>query len=187
MPTEKSVLFREYKNGYYPIRAFSAAKILNTVLFQCLYSVLFSVPVYFMTGLREEVGSFLCFAGQVALMGNIGAVTGLAIGAAVKDVNFASTIVPAGMTPMIIFSGFLQHVSNIHVWFKWLYWLSFFQWGFRGLTLNEFANTGEASLDYFDTCGNEAYAAGVWITYECPYGTNQAGTKTPYRQSRADP
>jgi len=133
-----------------------------------------------MTGLRAEAGAFFCFLGHVCLLGNIGSVAGLAIGASVKDVNFASTVVPACMTPMIIFSGFLQRFSNIRVWFKWLYWISFFQWGFRGLVLNEFTATGEGDRDYFSSCGNDAHKHGTWVNGECPYGTNAAGGKTPY-------
>ena len=46
--------------------------------------------------------------------------------------------------------------------------------------LNEFTATGNHASDYFVSCGNAANAQGIWVTSECPYGTNPTPAETPY-------
>ena len=135
--------------------------MLNTLFFQSIYSFVFGTIIYITVKLRQDATAYTEFVGIILNLGCIGAVLGLVIGAAAKDVQFASTVVPAILTPLIIFSGYLQRFENIKVWFRWLYWTSFFQWGFRSLCLTQFTQN-----ETFDQCDS-------LNPVECPFGAGQ--------------
>merc|ERR1711871_718883 len=135
-PIERQVFLREYRNGWFRVRAYTISRLLTTNVFQMLYSGIFAVIAHFMVGFPLD--GFPVFMGCVLLMGGIGATLGLFVGTVVSDVSFANTVVPPLNVPLIIFSGFLQKPGNIKPWFKPLYYASPYQYGFSSLLANTF-------------------------------------------------
>jgi len=116
-----------------------------------------------MIGLQPDASNFFVFAGMVILVGSIGCSLGVAAGAAVPNIQFAMTLMPMIIMPLVIFSGFLVRPDNIPIYFKWIYYIDLMQYAFQVFAVNEFK-----SLE-FDYCKN---------TTICPIGPGfQDGTR----------
>ena len=85
----------------------------------------------------------------MALVGNS---IGLLTGALFKDTSRATSLAPAFLLPLMIFSGLYNKLDSIPVWISWLQYISPFRYGLHCLLLNEFGDevyqSKEGIFDY---------------------------------------
>ena len=161
LPVEKAMLTREYANGYYSIFAYFSARISVLMLFQIFYSVLLVLVSYFSVGLRDNAESFFVFAAVVAILSVLAGTFGFTAGVVVANPQQAVAAVPMIIMPLVIFAGLFIPLDNIPVYWVWLYYISFFQYGLQIAMVNEFDGA------YLDACTVEEV---VNPTGLCPYG-----------------
>eukprot|EP00658_Telonema_sp_P-2_P025672 TRINITY_DN20337_c0_g1_i3.p1 TRINITY_DN20337_c0_g1~~TRINITY_DN20337_c0_g1_i3.p1 ORF type:complete len:624 (+),score=168.26 TRINITY_DN20337_c0_g1_i3:200-2071(+) len=139
-PSIKAILMREYKNGVYGIMPWFSAFWFSRLISQVLYALLLMIPVYFLVGLRLDLSGTKFFVACLclALCSITGTTLGLAVGAASKDVNGALGFVMPTLVPMMLFSGYVIPFAEIPIAFKWIYWISPFQYAFNILRINQF-------------------------------------------------
>eukprot|EP01065_Artemidia_motanka_P031530 TRINITY_DN3792_c0_g1_i1.p1 TRINITY_DN3792_c0_g1~~TRINITY_DN3792_c0_g1_i1.p1 ORF type:complete len:745 (+),score=248.74 TRINITY_DN3792_c0_g1_i1:47-2281(+) len=138
-PTARSLLLREYKNGSYSLMPWFFALFFSTMVFQVIYTLILSVPVYTMVGLRLDGIQYpLIFVGTLLLASGIGVALGIAVGATSDDVREAQQKILPTIVPMLLFSGWVIPYDNIPVFLKWVYWVSMFQYSFNILKVNQF-------------------------------------------------
>merc|ERR1712113_43655 len=102
------LLLREYKNGSYSLIPWFFAFFFSTMTFQVLYTLILSVPVYTMVGLRfDEWQAPLIFVGTLLISSGIGVSLGIAVGATSDDVRQAQQKVLPTIVPMLLFSGWV--------------------------------------------------------------------------------
>uniref|UniRef100_A0A0G4HZB8 ABC transporter domain-containing protein n=1 Tax=Chromera velia CCMP2878 TaxID=1169474 RepID=A0A0G4HZB8_9ALVE len=137
-PSLRALAAREHRNGMYSVSSFYAANLVCTLVTQLLLSMLMGLPVYFMVGLNPDslrVGLFvLC----LALLCFIGTSLGLALGSVANDFKDAQQTLLPILVPLFLFSGYVIPYNSIPDYFQWLYWVSFFQYAFSLLRINEF-------------------------------------------------
>eukprot|EP00128_Syssomonas_multiformis_P013525 Colp12_sorted_trinity150504_noHs@26050 len=92
-----------------------------------------------------------------------GAMLGVAVGSAIPSVHFGQTVIPPVLFPLQLFSGYLIRPEQIPVYFKWLYYLSFYQYGFQITSVNEFETL------VFEPCTDSADSG------RCPFGPKGTG------------
>lgn len=73
----------------------------------------------------------------MALVGNS---IGLLTGALFKDTARATSLAPAFLLPLMLFSGLYNKLDSIPVWISWLQYISPFRYGLHGLLLNEYGH-----------------------------------------------
>ena len=107
--------------------AFSAAKIL-----------VFSIMVYFMTGLVRTPGAFFTF--YLLIMSGYLSMTLFfrTIGCLCPDFDYAIKFVAVIITLFVVTSGYIIQYQSEPVWLRWVYWLNTLGLAFSALMMNEF-------------------------------------------------
>lgn len=135
-PLTKALLLREYKNGCYSSFSWYVAYLVQTLLFQVLFTLCLLVPAYFMVGLRVER---MALAGACLLLAScIGITAGLLMGIVAKDLQTAQGMLLPAIVPMILFCGYVIPRGDIPVFFQWFYYIDVFQFAFSILRMNQF-------------------------------------------------
>ncbi|GMI44070.1 hypothetical protein TrCOL_g2872 [Triparma columacea] len=138
MPTTKSLLLREYKNGVYSLPPYFFAQLLANVFFQTVNSVLMGVPIYLLVGLNMARWRIFVFLGCLTVMSSIGAALGLFIGSLVENTQQAQQVVMPTLVPLELFSGYIIPYDKIPDWSLWIYHISFFAYALSLLEINQF-------------------------------------------------
>ena len=158
-PSQKAILMRDYKNGVYSLPPWLAAFWVIRLLSRLLGSFLLMTPSYLMMGLRLDNGGahYFIAVGCLVLCSLTGTIIGLSIGAVSSTPDGAMGFVMPIMMPMMLFGGFMIPYSRIHVIFKWIYWISPFQYATNIFKINQFVDIHFTD----DGCDNGVHVAGV--------------------------
>jgi len=138
LPVFRSLIIREYRNGYYALPPYYASMAVCHSLAQTLNAMILAVPVYFMVGLRVRLDSFLIFCSVLSCLAIIGVLNGMLVGAVANDFQQAQQVIAPLIVPLVLFSGYIIPYSQIPIYFRWLYHASFFQYALSILQINEF-------------------------------------------------
>eukprot|EP00300_Choanocystis_sp_HF-7_P007105 c1508_g1_i1.p1 GENE.c1508_g1_i1~~c1508_g1_i1.p1 ORF type:complete len:433 (-),score=90.28 c1508_g1_i1:59-1357(-) len=138
VPTTRPLLIREYRNGYYSLIPLYISLLITNGIAQTINSWVFAVPVYFMVGLRSSPIHFGIFLAVLSLLSIIAMAFGLLVGALANDFIQAQQVVAPSMMPMILFAGYLIPYDQLPSYLRWLYYVSYFQYSFNGLLINQF-------------------------------------------------
>ena len=140
VPLEKRVLLREYQNGYYAVFPFFASAILVRFCFQALATTVWAVPFYIMSGLTPQLERFVTLLVAVYMLAFIGLVYGFTIGTVAKSPQKAQQMLIPCIMPLIIFCGFLLQYDGVQIYFRPIWFASFFRYAFTILVVNEFSH-----------------------------------------------
>jgi len=161
-PLQRSLLLREYRNGVYSLPSYYAALLLSSMLFQSFYALFMGIPIYFLVGLQNSFVKVMLFLGNMCILSCIGASLGLLIGCLVKDVAGAQQAVMPTVIPLLLFGGYVIPYNKIPIYFKWLYWLSYFQYAYSIFSINQFYDVKFTDCDHS-------------IISECPVACFESG------------
>lgn len=135
---ERGLVVKEVLGGYYrPVSYYLAKATLDGLLLRVLPAVLFSVPLYPMSGMQRG-------APHVALWFSVLSVFSAAVGALSMAVTVgfgtagrASLVMNLVLLLSLLFAGFLVNVASITPALRWVHYGSVFFYGFEALTANE--------------------------------------------------
>ncbi|XP_075489931.1 ABC transporter G family member 22-like isoform X2 [Primulina tabacum] len=122
-PQERAMLSKERAADMYRLSAYFVARTTSDLPLDLLLPVLFLLVVYFMAGLRMNVGSFFLTMMTVFLCIVAAQGLGLAIGATLWDLKRATTLASVTVMTFMLAGGFF--VQNVPVFVSWLRYLSF--------------------------------------------------------------
>ena len=134
----RAVLAKHKDFAFYHHAAFCFSQITSDIpVIACQVSV-WSLIVYFMTGLTSSAGAFFTF--WIVLFSVSICMTALfrLIGAAFGNFDDASKVSGFVVTAAIMYSGYMIPKSRMHPWFVWIYWINPLGYGFQALMGNEF-------------------------------------------------
>uniref|UniRef100_A0A3Q2ZJB6 ABC-type xenobiotic transporter n=1 Tax=Kryptolebias marmoratus TaxID=37003 RepID=A0A3Q2ZJB6_KRYMA len=168
--TERKLFVHEYISGYYRVSVYFLSKILADLAMRTATSVIFSVVVYFLIGLKPTGEAFLVFTLTVTLVAYTATALTMVISADQSVVGLANIFMTITFVFMMIFSGLLVNLPSIVDWLEWLKYFSIPRYGFAALKINEFVGlkfcsesvtqcSGEQHLDYL---GIEHGSWGLW-------------------------
>lgn len=134
---ERDVFNRERAAGVYSTSAYFVAKNITDFPFQLVMPILFSLVTYWMCGFQDSVEAFGIFMLVVCLFSTVAASLYLAIGTLSPNAVIATILSPITTVLFLMFGGFYINIDNIPVYYKWLYYVSYFRYAYEVLVTNE--------------------------------------------------
>jgi ABC-type multidrug transport system ATPase subunit len=134
---EREIFLKERSLGYYGVLPYFLAKSIAEFP-TSLSPLLFGVVLYWTVGLNPDLDRFGIFLAFVFLTSFVSESLGLFIAALVKSAAIANAISPLVLVFFLILSGLYLNNETIPAWISWLRYVSFIQWGYHGMMLNEF-------------------------------------------------
>ncbi|KAG2488296.1 hypothetical protein HYH03_013146 [Edaphochlamys debaryana] len=144
-PAEFQMLVKERQSGMYRLSAYYVARTVSDLPMDCLLPSIFTIIVYWMTGLRPNAGAFFANWASILLMVLTSQSVGLLIGATVMNPMNGQTIATIFMLATMLVGGY--YVRGIPVWISWMKYVSFIYWGWNLLLKIEFSNR------HYEACG----------------------------------
>jgi ABC-type multidrug transport system ATPase subunit len=135
---DKGVLLRERGAKMYRVSPYFLARWFAEVPHLLFFTTLFGVISYWMVGFNPSADRFFFFLLIMNVTCLCSQAMGMFIASAVPTQQVAFAIGPLLITSLMIFAGFYINVGSIPPWFIWVYWISFFHYGFEALIINEF-------------------------------------------------
>lgn len=155
---EKKLFIHEYISGYYRVSSYFFGKLISDLLpMRFLPSVIFTCILYFMLGLKNEVGAFFIMMFSLLMVAYTASSMALAIAAGQSVVSVATLLMTISFVFMMIFSGLLVNLTTIQPWLSWLQYFSIPRYGYTALQYNEFLGQdfcGGLNITANNTCGD---------------------------------
>eukprot|EP00183_Erythrolobus_madagascarensis_P001359 CAMPEP_0185850942 /NCGR_PEP_ID=MMETSP1354-20130828/4874_1 /TAXON_ID=708628 /ORGANISM="Erythrolobus madagascarensis, Strain CCMP3276" /LENGTH=740 /DNA_ID=CAMNT_0028551673 /DNA_START=159 /DNA_END=2381 /DNA_ORIENTATION=+ len=138
LPTERSVIAKDRASGSYAMSAYFLAKTSVELPIELVYPLMYSTAVYWMAGLNPAFWRFVVFV--IVLLTTVLAAQsmGLFVSALVMDIKRGQVILTCFMLGSMLVGGYYVNNSNIPDWLGWLKYVSFVQYSFTALFINEF-------------------------------------------------
>lgn len=136
--TERGIALREIKGGYYSSSTYVTAKLfLDAGLLRVLPAVLYSVPLYLMMGMQQDIGKFGLYLFTVCTFNVVIGGLSMAITILSPTPGTASLGINTFLLISLLMMGHLVHLPSIPVFVRWMHYCSPFSYAFYVLAVNE--------------------------------------------------
>jgi ABC-type multidrug transport system ATPase subunit len=136
--TELAVYDHETADSMYGVLPYVAARYAVLLPQMLVFPTLFSVIVYYMTGLRQEAAAIGVFIAVMFAVHMLGFSLAFVCVAAQRSFAQASLMANSIYTFFGLVSGLLVQLDSVPVWLAWIKRISFLNFSFRILAANEF-------------------------------------------------
>ncbi|XP_068738261.1 broad substrate specificity ATP-binding cassette transporter ABCG2-like [Montipora capricornis] len=138
---ERPTFIHESASGYYRISVYFLAKVFCDLTSPRLVPAsIFSVVVYFMTGLDRQVAKFFIFTFTLILTNLCACSVGFFVSACVRTFAIANLLVGLPYVFMMVFGGVLINLNSVLSWLAWIKYISIFRYAMEILEINELHN-----------------------------------------------
>ena len=135
---EKPIFRKENAANYYGVTAYFLGKNFAELPLDIVVPILFSVIVYWMTGLQQQADKFFIFTAAIILCGLCSQGLGLAIASVAPTQIFADILSPLIMLFAIMTGGFYANSDSIPGFIRWITDINYVYRVFSILSVNEF-------------------------------------------------
>ncbi|KAF9880246.1 ABC-2 type transporter [Colletotrichum karsti] len=136
----KPILLKHKSFSFYRPGAFAIAQTLVDVPLVFIQVVLFNVIIYWMSNLARTASQFFIATLILWLVTMVTYAFFRAISAWCKTLDDATRFTGVSVQILIVYTGYLIPPDSMRVWFSWLRWCNWIQYGFECLMANEFYN-----------------------------------------------
>ncbi|XP_073013826.1 ABC transporter G family member 25 [Typha latifolia] len=120
-PQERAIFVKERSSGMYTLSSYFMARMAGDLPMELILPTLFMLIMYWMAGLRPDVGAFLLTVAVLLGYVLVAQGLGLAVGAIIMDAKQASTLVTITMLAFLLTGGFyVQNVPSCMTWVKYI-------------------------------------------------------------------
>mmetsp|Transcript_19096 Transcript_19096/g.36765 ORF Transcript_19096/g.36765 Transcript_19096/m.36765 type:complete len:1596 (-) Transcript_19096:179-4966(-) len=178
---KKKVYIQQESSGYYRGYAFFIAQQLIFIPFQLLQIFVFCVIMYPLAGLEGGIFSdhFWFYMFTMFLCVLISYTWALFLCGISPNATLALALFPVTMILKLLLCGYMIRPDDIPVYWKWLFYIDFFTYAFRGVMLNEFLDlqltcagselVPESSVEDFNTPPPDGFGG----AQTCPFTSGQ--------------
>lgn len=139
--TERAIYVREKANGYYnPMSYFFSKIFFDLIPLRIVPPILMGGVAYFMIGLHSTLTNFVWFMVIMILFNLVSGGMCILIGAIAPTVASGNVIATLAILCQSLFAGFLVNKGSMPTYLSWLQYLSFWNYSFEALMINEFYN-----------------------------------------------
>ena len=133
---DRILLRREAGQAMYNVSAWVAARSIVVIPLQCLQTLVFGVPAFFMVGYAITASNFFTYLCAYALFQITSESIGVLCAACTKTSTSAILALTFILLLLLSFSGFL--VSDVPVYFSWISKISYLSYALDAATISEF-------------------------------------------------
>eukprot|EP01133_Synstelium_polycarpum_P019841 gene19841-23766_t len=134
---ERTLYYREVDSGTYRHLTFGLTLILTDLPFTFCYSALFSIPVFWLSGLNIHNNNFVFFVFVYYIYLQLLIGFSQLLGFISASMSVANEISGIAFSIFSLFAGFIIRQEYIPSYFKFLYHISFTKYLVEALTINE--------------------------------------------------
>lgn len=135
---ERKILMRETSRGAYRISSYVISNTLVFLPFLLIVALLYTIPVYWLTGLRREMDGFLYFSFIVWLVVLTSNSFVACFSALVPNFIMGNCLIAGIMGSYFLFSGYFISKDNIPKYWIFMHYLSLFKYPFECFMINEY-------------------------------------------------
>lgn len=127
-PLEMGVFIKERTNRWYSCASYYLARTMADTPYRVLFSTIYAVIIYRMTGQIDEDRRFLGFVLLYILVAFVAQAKGLLIGSLyANDVSSAVFVAPLSTIPVVLFAGFFVKLEGLPAYLSALPVVSYFK------------------------------------------------------------
>ncbi|XP_071688785.1 ABC transporter G family member 10-like [Rutidosis leptorrhynchoides] len=138
---ERRILMREISIGAYRISSYALANTLVFIPFLLIVALLYSIPTYWLVGLRKDIDGFLYFSLVVWLVLLTSNSFVAFFSALVPNFMMGICLIAGIMGSFFLFSGYFIASNDIPIYWFFMHYLSLFRYPFECFLLNEFGGS----------------------------------------------
>uniref|UniRef100_H3CPU7 ATP-binding cassette, sub-family G (WHITE), member 8 n=1 Tax=Tetraodon nigroviridis TaxID=99883 RepID=H3CPU7_TETNG len=136
--SERAMLFHELEDGMYSVTSYFFAKVLGELPEHCVFTLIYSLPIYWLAGLNEAAGRFLLNFLLVWLIVYCSRAMALFVAASLPTLQISAFMGNSLFTVFYLTGGFVINIKNMWLVACWISHVSFMRWGFEGLLQVQF-------------------------------------------------
>ncbi|OWF44862.1 ATP-binding cassette sub-family G member 5-like [Mizuhopecten yessoensis] len=138
-PPMRDMYYRETRDGLYGTVAFMIAYVLHIVPFTLFASFIFSIIVYWVTGLYPEWQRFGIYYAVVFVLHLVGEIMTVGCMGVFQNAQIANSTITLILTASLLFSsGLLRSLESMIEIFHWAAWFTIHKYSTEVLVANEF-------------------------------------------------
>lgn len=135
---ERRILMRETLRGAYRISSYIIANKIVFLLFHLTVALLYSIPVYWLLGLRKETDGFLYFSLVVWMVLSMANSFVLCFSSIAPNFIVGKSLIAAVMGVFFLFSGYFISKEDIPWYWTFMHYLSLYRYPFECFMINEY-------------------------------------------------
>jgi len=135
---EWALILRQRQDGYYRSGSYVVEKMLQELPYGILGSIGFAVITYFSIGLKMTPYAFFFYTLCSFAVNMISTACSFGVASNIHIEFLPQVIIHVWTTLNIMVTGLFLPKCQIPVWWSWLYWISFQQWTWSALMLNQY-------------------------------------------------
>uniref|UniRef100_A0A3P8UZ31 ATP-binding cassette sub-family G member 8 n=1 Tax=Cynoglossus semilaevis TaxID=244447 RepID=A0A3P8UZ31_CYNSE len=148
--SERAMLYHELEDGMYSITSYFFAKVLGELPEHCVFTLVYTLPIYWLAGLNQSPERFLLNFLLAWLMVYCSRAMALFVAAALPTLQTSAFMGNSLFTVFYLTGGFVISLENMWLVATWLSHASFMRWGFEGMLQVQFkGNMYQVNLGNF--------------------------------------
>ncbi|TSK42160.1 ATP-binding cassette sub-family G member 8 [Bagarius yarrelli] len=136
--SERAMLYHELEDGMYSVTPYFFAKVLGELPEHCAFTLVYSLPIYWLAGLNDSPDRFLLNFMLVWLMVYCSRSMALFAAAVLPTLQTSSFMGNSLFTVFYLTGGFVISLDNMWLIASWFSYISFMRWGFDGMLQVQF-------------------------------------------------
>ncbi|KAG1709784.1 Protein white [Nymphon striatum] len=139
---ELGIYRREHWNGMYRSDTYFLSKVFAELPLYVVRPAIFGTIVYWMSGMNPDPIRFAIFIAVCILVANTSLSAGYIMSCACSSIQIALAVTPPLILPLLLFGGIFLNSGSIPVYFVWLKYLSWFNYAYEIMIVNQWSNIG---------------------------------------------
>ncbi|KAM0270056.1 hypothetical protein ACHAQH_009556 [Verticillium albo-atrum] len=135
---QRPIVEKHASYAFYHPAAEAIAGIVADIPIKFITSTIFNIVLYFLAGLRAEPGQFFLFFLITYMSIFVMSAIFRTLAAVTKTVSQAMMLAGVMVLALVIYTGFVITVPQMHPWFGWIRWINPIFYAFEILIANEF-------------------------------------------------
>ena len=136
--SQRPIVQKHASYAFYHPATEAAAGVVSDIPIKFITAVVFNIILYFLSGLRRDPGPFFLYFLITFMMTFVMSAIFRTMAAVTKTVSQAMSLAGVLVLAIVIYTGFVIAIPQMHPWFSWIRWINPVFYAFEILIANEF-------------------------------------------------